>query len=601
MTKKLLSFLLAVLTVSGLLAGCGNGNADTTPVATTPPVTSPAVTTPVETTPSVTPPTETTPAQTTPVDTPPATTPAQTTPAATTPADTTPADTTPVDPYTGWYNPEDGSIDVSKFNIMTAFAEYKFEASNGLTMPYRLYLPPDYNENEKYPLLVYLHGNGSQGTDNRAQLQNGATWYFRNAESPAFHAIVLAPQYAESDRKEWWNGMNLDAFLEILDYVNETYSTDSSRQYITGTSAGGGGTWEILKYYPEKVSAAIAVAPSSSFSFSMDGEGNRHLNDCPPELFDIPIRMVWDTDDNLSPGEYNRIVYEKLIEMGHDKLSKHVTSGNGHTVCQKFVGANDVDDLLWLFEQRRETGAVNSRYDGVSYMEEDFLKGTYTAGNGVELNYRLYLPKDYTAESAYPQLLYLHTENTRGDDNTKHLEEIDPFFGRVRSNVYGSIVVVPQCPADQTWTGELLAAVEELMTYVESSRGADATRRYVVGRDMGSAGAWELLTRYPDKIAGVSFINGEPITFTEDGEPIGLTEQLLKSVHYYFTYEDSCAEHYEKVIKAFEDGGSGTYMEHAVGYINRYREYDVIPSSISPLYYFRVGDTTTYREYYLGS
>ncbi|MBQ9121580.1 MAG: hypothetical protein IJY12_04360, partial [Clostridia bacterium] len=512
---------------------------------------------------------------------------------------TTPAETTPVDPYAGWYNAEDGSIDVSKFDILTAFAVFEFEASNGITMPYRLYLPPDYNEDEEYPLLVYLHGNGSQGTDNEAQLENGATWYFRNAESPAFGAIVLAPQFS-SVNKNWWSGENLDALVEIINYVNETYSTSSSRQYISGTSAGGDGTWRMLKYYPEMVSAALPVA-AYSFSTSTDEEGNLYLYDCPPEIVDIPIRMVWDTDDVYSPDAYNSKIYNKLLEMGHENLSKHVTGGNGHTVCQKFIGANDIDDLVWLFEQERETGGVNSREDGVSNMDERFLKGTYTAENGVEVNYRLYLPDGYTAENTYPQLLYLHTENTSGDDNTKHLEEIDPFFDRNHSPVYKSIVVVPQCPADQTWTGELLAAVEELMTYVESAYNADPTRRYIVGRDMGSTGAWKMLTRYTDKIAGVSFINGEPLSFDENGNPNDLTEAILKSVHLNFTYDANSATYYEKVLKAFENGGSGTYMSYYHAALNQYNENDALCVSISSLYYFCLGDTTTYREFYLGS
>lgn len=582
--KKLFSLFLALLTVSGLLVACGDVNTDTTLIDTTSDTTT-ADTTSADTTTSDTTTSDTTTADTTTADT--------------TIADTTPPDPNPADPYAGWYNEEDGSIDVSKFNILTAFAEYEFEASNGITMPYRLYLPPDYNEDEEYPLLVYLHGNGSQGTDNKAQLQNGATWYFRNAESPAFGAIVLAPQYSSANGC-WWNGENLDAFIEILDYINETYSTSSSRQYISGTSAGGDGTWRMLKYYPEKVTAALPVA-AFSFSLSYDVKGNMYLNDCPPEIMDIPIRMVWDTDDGYSPDTYNGMIYGKLLEMGHENLSKHVTSGNGHTVCQKFIGANDIDDLVWLFEQERETGGVNSREDGVSSMEESFLKGTYTAENGVELNYRLYLPDGYTAGSSYPQLLYLHTENTRGDDNTKHLEEIDPFFSRGHSPAYESIVVVPQCPADQTWTGEMLTAAEELMTYVESAYNADTTRRYIIGRDMGSTGAWEMLTRYTDKIAGASFFNGEPLSFDEAGNPIDLTDTILKSVHLYFTYEADCATRYEKVLKAFENGGSGTYMSYSVEYFDLYNVNDSFVSSISSLYNFRLGDTMTYREYYLGS
>src|SRR5438105_2768119 len=37
-------------------------------------------------------------------------------------------------------------------------------------MPYRLFVPPAYDKDKQYPLVLWLHGAGGAGTNNRAQI-----------------------------------------------------------------------------------------------------------------------------------------------------------------------------------------------------------------------------------------------------------------------------------------------------------------------------------------------------------------------------------------------------------------------------------------------
>jgi len=51
-----------------------------------------------------------------------------------------------------------------------AMTKEVFKASNGLEMPYRLYVPEDYDANKEYSFLLFLHGAGNRGDDNNSQV-----------------------------------------------------------------------------------------------------------------------------------------------------------------------------------------------------------------------------------------------------------------------------------------------------------------------------------------------------------------------------------------------------------------------------------------------
>src|SRR5690349_21164626 len=40
-------------------------------------------------------------------------------------------------------------------------------------LPFRLLLPLDYDKTKTYPLILFLHGGGAEGTDNEKQLATG--------------------------------------------------------------------------------------------------------------------------------------------------------------------------------------------------------------------------------------------------------------------------------------------------------------------------------------------------------------------------------------------------------------------------------------------
>src|SRR5437773_1988853 len=66
------------------------------------------------------------------------------------------------------------------------------------SLPYRLLKPDGYDKDgkDRYPLVVFLHGIGERGTDNKKQLRNGVEEFVKDStrkKHPCFLAVPQCP------------------------------------------------------------------------------------------------------------------------------------------------------------------------------------------------------------------------------------------------------------------------------------------------------------------------------------------------------------------------------------------------------------------------
>lgn len=69
-----------------------------------------------------------------------------------------------------------------------------FKNAAGQTMPYRLLKPEKIEPGQAYPLMLFLHGVGERGTDNRKQLANGANELAKQEIRRKHPCFIVAPQ-----------------------------------------------------------------------------------------------------------------------------------------------------------------------------------------------------------------------------------------------------------------------------------------------------------------------------------------------------------------------------------------------------------------------
>lgn len=122
-----------------------------------------------------------------------------------------------------------------------------------LTLDYLLYLPPDYEQKDSWPLLVFLHGAGERGNDlNRVKAHGPAKLVEQGRDFPF---VIVSPQCPEG---QWWPVLGREV-IALIDEMLERYKIDPDRVYLTGLSMGGYGTWAIASAWPDRFAAIVPV------------------------------------------------------------------------------------------------------------------------------------------------------------------------------------------------------------------------------------------------------------------------------------------------------------------------------------------------------
>ena len=168
------------------------------------------------------------------------------------------------------------------FSQTELFEKKNFIVEND-TLRYRILAPLDYDENEKYPVHLFLHGSGERGNDNESQLFHGSKQFLDKNNREKYKSWVIFPQ---SPNNDWWGGHYdpykfdynikkseaLGLVIKLMDEFVQRKDVDNDKVYVTGLSMGGMGTYAILTRRPDMFAAATPICgdgdPSSVSNFA---------------------------------------------------------------------------------------------------------------------------------------------------------------------------------------------------------------------------------------------------------------------------------------------------------------------------------------------
>ncbi len=127
---------------------------------------------------------------------------------------------------------------------------------DGHASRYQVFIPaPAVRGSAPLPVVLFLHGSGERGSDGTAQTTAGLGPYLRR-HAADFPALVVLPQVPDNEE---WAGRNNQAAIAALDATLSEFGADRSRQYLTGMSMGGYGSWNIALANPQRFAAIVPV------------------------------------------------------------------------------------------------------------------------------------------------------------------------------------------------------------------------------------------------------------------------------------------------------------------------------------------------------
>ena len=247
---------------------------------------------------------------------------------------------------------------------------------------YFVYLPPDFEKHDAWPVMLFLHGNGERG-DGKADLD------FVLMHGPLFEAwcqkrdlpfVIISPQLPMYDQGEvdyiknrtradiprrkpeginpypphytgkeemegqlaampegdfdhdprGWNTIEHE-LMAILEHVQANYKGDPKRVYLTGLSYGGMGTWHLASKHADKFAAIAPVVDIGPPSIA-------------PSLAkaQLPLWVFAGGRDTVVKVKYFYPLLNELEKLGHADVRFTIEADMGHDAWIRVYAGQDL-------------------------------------------------------------------------------------------------------------------------------------------------------------------------------------------------------------------------------------------------------------------
>lgn len=127
---------------------------------------------------------------------------------------------------------------------------------------------------------------------------------------------------------------------------------------------------------------------------------------------------------------------------------------------------------------------------------------------GATYSYSVYVPPNYAHDQAWPVVLFLHGSGERGSDGFRQTMVGLPAAIRRNYTLCPAIVVMPQCPRDEVWTGPMALMAAKTLEQTSTEYRIDRDRVYISGLSLGGAGTWYLAAKFPNHFAAAGVVCG---------------------------------------------------------------------------------------------
>jgi polyhydroxybutyrate depolymerase len=238
------------------------------------------------------------------------------------------------------------SMPAAQDSIVTGKSTGQIKVDN-TTRSFIVYLPENFNKAQKHPVIFLFHGGGSKA-GSMLNISRGTDFKSLSEENGI---ILVAPQGIEKSwndgRKTKANKLNIDdvKFIsQLLKYIIDKYSVDTTRIYATGISNGGFMVSRLGCEIGYKFAAIAVVAATMGKDIP--------YSTCTPD-FTLPVMYIHGTADPIIP-----------FDGGEKSIGAEGAFVSHQQVIDKWVAINKCNPVPIT------TQLPNTAFDGTTVTEQ---------------------------------------------------------------------------------------------------------------------------------------------------------------------------------------------------------------------------------------
>ncbi len=205
---------------------------------------------------------------------------------------------------------------------------------------YVVFVPAAYRADKPSPAILFLHGAGERGTENRMPLTIGLA-PFVQARARTFPFVVVFPQCESTDGRilESWQIGSADGrrALAILDDAKQQFRIDDKRIALAGWSMGGYGAWSLAAAEPSRWSCVVPVSGGGDVEKMAALKG-------------VPVWAFHGAKDMLVKADESRKLVEALKAAGGTATYTELSKG-GHDISEAVFGNDAL--VAWMLAPRK--------------------------------------------------------------------------------------------------------------------------------------------------------------------------------------------------------------------------------------------------------
>lgn len=208
---------------------------------------------------------------------------------------------------------------------------------------YQIWGDPKLDATKRYPLVIWLHGSGQSGDDNTSQLGGAPRVWVSEANHAKNPCFMIAPQCPSADIG--WKEQVAANVVALIADLSDHLPIDETRIYLTGSSMGGFGTFNMAVKYPQVFAACVPLC----------GGGDPKNAEA---LKTMPFWVFHGDKDDMVPVERSRVVVEAVKKAGGELMNYSELAGEGHGITGVVYPREDLYE--WLFKQQKKPAVTTA-------------------------------------------------------------------------------------------------------------------------------------------------------------------------------------------------------------------------------------------------